>query len=354
MKKLLILGNGYDIACGLKTRFSDFHNYFSRFNQPFEKNFFYFLLNETFFKKDGSYKEELCKLLKVDSILNWMDFELLLNHFLFESPYYDMCKTYFDKRVKISNMFTHDLHGVENLTACFFNNIDIQSEIKDFECFLSMQLLDFERHLCAYLNLAEENNHFIDSTREEVLSKIIGTDECVGIITFNYTNPSVTRKLPVKYVHGNCYGERNIIIGVDFTLNNKTRYVKDYITYENIGYKRMFHKTYRKLILEHDTKERNSILSKDIQKLTFYGHSLGEQDYSYFQSLFDYYQIYDSNVKLEFLYSNYDGPGKEMTRTLDRVYKLINEYGKTLENEDHGKNLLHKMMLEERILINKI
>ena len=28
----------------------------------------------------------------------------------------------------------------------------VKQYIKDFECFLSMHLLDFENHLCAYLN----------------------------------------------------------------------------------------------------------------------------------------------------------------------------------------------------------
>lgn len=36
---------------------------------------------------------------------------------------------------------------------------------------------------------------------------------------------------------------------------------------------------------------------------------------------------------------------------IDRVVKLIKTYGNTLDNKDHGKNLLHKLKLENRILI---
>ena len=32
-----------------------------------------------------------------------------------------------------------------------------------------------------------------------------------------------------------------------------------------------------------------------------------------------------------------------------RVTKLLAEYGKTLDNEDHGRNLMHKLMIEGRL-----
>ena len=65
--------------------------------------------------------------------------------------------------------------------------------------------------------------------------------------------------------------------------------------------------------------------------------------------MFDYYSIYDSKIRLIFLYSDHDG--KEKSRQENRVVKLINDYGKTLENKDKGKNLLHKLLLENRIKI---
>ena len=83
-------------------------------------------------------------------------------------------------------------------------------------------------------------------------------------------------------------------------------------------------------------------------EIKFYGHSLSSADYSYFQSIFDYYNIYDNNlVSLIFYYSK----GYEQ---FDAIYDLINNYGNTLANKDQGKNLMHKLLLENRLKIVEI
>lgn len=83
-------------------------------------------------------------------------------------------------------------------------------------------------------------------------------------------------------------------------------------------------------------------------EIKFYGHSLSEADYSYFQSIFDYYDLYENtNVSLTFYYSE----GYEQN---DAIYGLISEYGKTLTNKEQGKNLIHKLLLENRLKIEKI
>ena len=99
-----------------------------------------------------------------------------------------------------------------------------------------------------------------------------------------------------------------------------------------------------------DTSAPTSILPPNNMPLTiiFYGHSLSKADYSYFQSIFDYYDIYsNNNVSLIFYYSE----GYEQT---DAIYELINSYGKTLSNKDQGKNLIHKLLLENRLKIEQI
>ena len=37
-----------------------------------------------------------------------------------------------------------------------------------------------------------------------------------------------------------------------------------------------------------------------------------------------------------------------------RISHLLIEYGNTLDNKDHGKNLMHKLLLEERLLIKRL
>lgn len=72
-----------------------------------------------------------------------------------------------------------------------------------------------------------------------------------------------------------------------------------------------FTKTYRTLkSYTHGFEkigEGRDIYTKDIQTIKFYGHSLAEADYAYFQQLFDYYELYTNpNLSLVFFYSVYD------------------------------------------------
>ena len=62
--------------------------------------------------------------------------------------------------------------------------------------------------------------------------------------------------------------------------------------------------------------------------------------------------LYDSPVILKFLYSSSDpNQGRDL---FTKVNQLITRYGQTLDNKDHGKNLLHKLLLEDRIQIRQV
>ena len=156
-------------------------------------------------------------------------------------------------------------------------------------------------------------------------------------------------KSPCLYsnVHGKLCNEHcskkctssNIIFGIDDTL------IKSHDEYSQL---RMFSKTYRKML---NTSAPISILPPNNGvpiEIKFYGHSLSEADYSYFQSIFDFYNIYsNNNVNLIFYYSK----GFEQN---DEIYRLINSYGKTLMNQEQGKNLIHKLLLENRLNIVEV
>ncbi|VWL85226.1 hypothetical protein [Oceanivirga miroungae] len=60
-----------------------------------------------------------------------------------------------------------------------------------------------------------------------------------------------------------------------------------------------------------------------------------------------FYNIYDSHIDLVFMYYPYNYKAKN--QTLIAVFKLLKVYGETLDNKDKGKNLLHKLLLENRI-----
>lgn len=123
-----------------------------------------------------------------------------------------------------------------------------------------------------------------------------------------------------------------------------------------------FTKTYRLLALE--TGQRRNLLIRGEHPTGYikvFGHSLAPADYSYFQAIFDGVNLYSSDVVLVFLYKVYanepDGSSNENTIREDlyrRIAHLLIEYGATLDNKDHGKNLMHKLLLEQRLIIKKI
>lgn len=96
--------------------------------------------------------------------------------------------------------------------------------------------------------------------------------------------------------------------------------------------------------------------------IKFYGHSLGAADYSYFQALFDAVHLYDGHTQLIFFYRRHskeekteqevaEGMQEIKTDMMSRVVKLLTAYGNTLDNKDHGKNLIHKLLIEGRLAV---
>ena len=106
----------------------------------------------------------------------------------------------------------------------------------------------------------------------------------------------------------------------------------------------------------YQDENHSPLLKRDTKQIKFFGHSLSQLDYSYFQSIFDFYNIYDNNIQLFFFYTIYDQNLKENIKNdfINSVVTLISDYGESLDNKDHGKNLIHKLMLENRILIEEI
>ena len=207
-----------------------------------------------------------------------------------------------------------------------------------------------------HLNLFEKDfGNYIKDVQNKLahsLDNILYNDKPKKIINFNYT--TVIKNEINKFKNIQKYPTAVNIRSIEEVINIHGDYKNPIFGIDNQNVDEsmnIFTKTYR--ILSSDTIESFTLPSnKLLETIYFFGHSLSEADYSYFQSMFDYYSIYDSKIRLIFLYSYHDG--KEKSRQESRVVKLINDYGKTLENKDKGKNLLHKLLLENRIKIYEI
>ncbi len=415
-KQLLILGNGFDLHCGLKSSYKDFFRYtiLDTIGEHYNvqqmkygaKGFWERLLFE-YYMKFGEHdycwcdieriiRDVLCGILTDDSLNNFHLSGNILNAVktnldLYEQKLYGdnksieryifICCVNALNRVKYEIKTDNDrLDYLGKLLLIELNNFEkrfckyIKACIYDEKNDINEQYIVNAVNLLAYItgfsapdfeniddmtDIEEEDdeeeishNVFQPIVREKkVISKRFNQLSNTNILSFNYTAifDVLGVKCPCVYsnVHGKLCNKQcsedcvssSVIFGIDDTLIQSQ---------DANSMLRLFSKTYRKM---SDTSSPISILPKNDNQLIeikFYGHSLSEADYSYFQSIFDFYNLYNNNnVSLLFYYSK----GYEQN---DEIYRLINSYGKTFDNKDQGKNLIHKLLLENRLKIVEV
>lgn len=274
----------------------------------------------------------------IDNSLNKIERTLLINKkYTWEGNFFEKDEIYnlflliyLDQRKKESNLSIYEL---------LLNELkDFESEFQDYINGICLKIRDNKD----YINIYTKN--FEKVTETENVNDIF----VPYIINFNYTsivqNFAKYHRIPIEVnVHGRY--DKVTIFGIDQRECDVDK--GEYI----------FSKTYRKI--SENTMSMSLPQRMDDsnvrQELIFYGHSLASADYSYFQSIFDLYDIYNQ-TKLIFKYSIYD-PNKEREikkEVFHKVTSLLVNYGKTMSNKDHGKNLLHKILLEGRLQLEEI
>lgn len=232
---------------------------------------------------------------------------------------------------------------------------------------LFVELLELENDFQTFLKDQVEKKPEYPQKVAEVIGTMIDPYQDVHripdipyhLLSFNYTTPLESpfcRYKPerVLSVHGSLKtlryeNESTVIFGVDHSL------------FEAGSLEYRFTKTYRTL-RSYSRDLDNTGISTDIycdsiETIKFYGHSLAEADYAYFQQLFDYYNLYgDPKLKLVFYYSVYEGKSEwDIEREqLEAITRLIEKYGRTMDNKDHGKNLLTRLIQTNRLKLIQI
>ena len=398
-RQLLVLGNGFDLQCGLKTRFEDFmQTRIARVNEIED------MLSSsedlpliTCQRPDGydvhgnnlSYWLWKKGLTVWDFVLfedkqqrAWYDVEECIKDWVNYSspsassmPHLRQICDAFEPPDKDHWPYLQDPKKANQCVLAYatdFYNWDGQpGSLLDI---LLDQLNYFEAGFAAYIENQVRlntrysscaNNLIMNLANDEMPEKILDEEyskdrysaspESTNILDFNYT-------VPVKWgwedcptclnVHG-LASEQNIIFGIDGTNINQEQEC-----YANIV---KFTKTYRIMALNsipHPSLVRPYISSDPddaTNTIKFFGHSLAEADYSYFQAIFDEVSLYESNTRLIFYY-NKKRPGGENAQEemFEKVNHLITTYGQTLDNKNHGRNLLHKLLLEGRLIIKQV
>lgn len=404
-ENILIIGNGFDLQLGLKSEFSDFikNTYFP--NNKIDIRDLY--LQSKIYKFDPYVLLKLWFLGNKNESVKDIKKCLNQNYFIFAYVYFKFLE--YNSKFPIVNEIQIDdsWSDVETgLKQILLNRwkISRSGEVRSLILPKSIKI-DRLKSIRNSLNDFEKkfNNYLISLTKHDYQEKLTDHLEKFikrfkinsGIqswwfINFNYTkidNSKINHrfsKLDVRdallitshNIHGYIIDDQNnklksnIIIGIDDT-NGNTEDIRNNIN-ERFP---EFTKSYRKVLLnsihQKYSFEDQKIIALPLHsffclpskqnntryKIYFYGHSLSENDYSYFQAIFDKYDLYSSNTELHFVYP----PNKEDKTTPDpkrcnylSIYKLIHKYGKSLDNKEKGNNLFSKLILENRLIIDII
>lgn len=394
--RLIILGNGFDLQAGLKSSFNDYYDSLNsdilgelelelgKINTSAEFNQFIKALKMSITSPSDFSNVLSILTLRRNTGLTFWDYVLFFEHI--DNNNIGWADVEKDIQVFLENdvnkllTLKSKLSGYDSpsfdatnkrttflfyVMVYVFELMPSQGQETELNQFLISELNRFENKFAEFLDKQTHNqgsnfNYGYEEKAAKIL-KALGRNECSNILSFNYTTPVSIKnnqrlQMKIRNVHGDL--NSHIIIGIDQSSakDNKNNY--------------LFTKTYRIMELANDKKENHS-LDSNIKSIIFYGHSLNDADYSYFLSIFDYYNLYDSDITLIFYYSLYppkiednltDNQNKQIIAEhndklkkiqYDRILSLINKYGSTLSN-DHGDNLLHKLLLEDRLIIKEL
>lgn len=376
LHQLLVIGNGFDLACGLKSSFADF----------FAPRI------EAILKKSAVEGSSVCTAQMLASATNdlgytvwdlvvirrnrdlsavgkgtlWADFESMIEQrLIMRSSRAGLPKRNLIDQIAddITNRFSSGSSSITkgkvlNAEAAYLANMLGHRSISNEEAHrfyydelkrLEGQFLDYLKaevveSRADYLNRAQ---HLLDMLIGQSGSESSSSESTISLLNFNYTDPTMGyRNVNSTNIHGSLrLGE--VVMGID------GRELID------VDRTMPFTKTYRLMTLpplkSGALVQSSDYLGGKTTVIKFFGHSLAKADYSYFQALFDGLNLYSGTIRLMFYcrdYRNADGAiihTKE--RTVSAVKDLLTEYSWTLDNRDHGRNLIHKLLIEGRLSI---
>ena len=347
----LTLGNGFDLYCGLATRYFDFfanqEDLYSSIKPWLAKTLSYMEHSSSSFKLrfDNEYLPNSD--ITIWDILfyfdpkrkkreNWCDVErFILDFFTLTDKY---------KETAFHSLYTNVHQEKLNFSdddswlkaACLYSiqkKAETSTQI-EFSKFLLEELKKFEKHFGSYVQKEYRAKLANYETKAQYFLKSVNNMwKVTSIDTFNYTpfektyfNLTYANSKMVNHINGDY---ELPIFGIDSSSQSVN----------SAG--GIFTKTYRRMTADFfEGEDKNYSLHNNFDDLVIFGHSLNEQDYNYYFPLFDYMNLMDvmSDKRIIFYYNifNEDKERKIKNDNVQNMMKLLNAYeqfktGKTKE-----------------------
>lgn len=311
MNVTFLIGNGFDLNCGLKTRYKDVYNEYCQTQSS----------------------SELIKKFKEDinmNIENWGDFEVAMCNYL------------------------PNFNSEQDFLVC----------LRDFKSFLNSYLIrinnEFNRKVRQITDISPVSKELLDSLENfykgithsltNTIDRIIINDPKFSVITFNYTSSFETiysnsrrglslPEISTNHIHGILNDD--VVLGMDSIEQIKD--IKFHLTNKGIRafIKPVFNELYDfdRLNSAKETIEKSSVIC-------VYGMSLGISDYSWRNMLYDWlskepnrhlfvYQHslcgikvwsaeekldYEEDAKMKFLQDDWQLSGKQIDLVFDKLH----------------------------------
>lgn len=320
-KAKIVVGNGFDLYCGLKTKYKDYFDHnkdkYHFINDKYREYLDVSIVDFDFSDKRINLLNSWDLFFALNSVdnnqmfdSNWCDIErLMLSSFpVHVSSNERNAITSKIDWSEIKGLASKDEHGkrccIYDFIAEFMKKrakyLGVNSEL--FYEFLLSELKAFEKNFGNYIYeqivpKTPESN-FIDTTNrvyfqkaEATINELCDINNLVSIDTFNYSDMCIKNlKCPIQHINGSYL---NPIFGIDSSFEPKDECF-------------IFTKTARRI--DSDMFNHSFERKPDFENVVIFGHSLNEADYSYFFPLFDKLNLLDSlaNNVVVFAYSIYD------------------------------------------------
>jgi hypothetical protein len=400
--QLIVLGNGFDLACGLHSKYSDFFENRRPKLEELQADWRSCVAANSLDWSNRSNAVDNTGLTVWDIILfpvsdkDWCDIEQAIKDAVVKITRSDSTSHgvtgasaayYVENVYRLLQKYQSDRNNhhpyfdeiLKNGPVCDPHNLDVSvaryciaaqglqhfdSIDKVYDFFLE-EVQELQAKFKIYLDAEVNSNTSYEGSASQRIASLYRDESPketqqdsfqTSVLSFNYTHPTGINNVPssgdIKWtnIHGTLNGPDRILFGIDGTGNMDDSHVLP------------FTKTFKLLNLK--SPEQNTIIhtkhvggtDTSTSLIKFYGHSLNEQDYAYFQALFDGVDIYESHTRLIFYYDAYDEISSDVARNSmsQKVTQLINTYSSTMTNEAHGQNLMHKLLLEGRLTIREL
>lgn len=384
LKKVkLIIGNGFDLHCHLKTSYSDYflydktkldilHKWIDEFKNKVE-NYLNFYSN--------NHKAFWVRLEKFDcfnvwdilfyiissensniSNWKWCDIETTIAKYLLDKKTNYVSNNGFDFNFELiykilnGEPSSSEFNIFAYIIAGFIykkNNEEKFDNKKEFYYFLLSELKLFERNFGNYIYsqhyYIENNSSSLILSNEafkkeasKTLKTLCKLKNITSLDTFNYDTPECEE---IKSIVHNINGPISWpIFGIDSDTFKApdTRYI--------------FTKTNRRLEFEMFNEKVEPLFN--YENIIIFGCSLNIADYNYFFSIFDNLDIINTNntSKIVFAYSIYDKNKSEIIqkKLQESVFLLFQEYSKYKGNNIYPSRLLEILMFQKKVIFLEI